>query len=380
MSDQSPSEEREPTLVKVQLPSWRWIFMLLGSIAAVGLASLVFLAFFRQVKDLLIWVVVALFASFALEPAVDWLAKRGWRRGVATGVILFGLAVFAVVMVALMIPLVVTQLRELIDAAPDILRTISGYTTRWFNVDVSPEALQQQLSSADSELGQFATNVAGNLFGFATSILGTVFKLGRPVGGRIPVRVARGHWSRLARRRHELVFSFLQPRNQTVLPLRVGICEPILYWRCTLSARYTLFRQHYGAAARPTRTRLDPGFGSFARQDAVVAPAVHMPQTGLLSTAGNLVFGGTEEGQFFALDDRTGKEFWHANTGGMIAAAPDQLFEQREDSSYRSPPAARFSRLPWSENPLPAVGPRPLGAVRTASRTRHVRTRLRSRA
>ena len=177
MSDQSPSEEREPTLVKVQLPSWRWIFMLLGSIAAVGLASLVFLAFFRQVRDLLIWVVVALFASFALEPAVDWLAKRGWRRGVATGVILFGLAVFAVVMVALMIPLVVTQLRELIDAAPDILRTISGYTTRWFNVDVSPEALQQQLSSADSELGQFATNVAGNLFGFATSILGTVFKL-----------------------------------------------------------------------------------------------------------------------------------------------------------------------------------------------------------
>ena len=126
MSDQSPSEEREPTLVKVQLPSWRWIFMLLGSIAAVGLASLVFLAFFRQVKDLLIWVVVALFASFALEPAVDWLAKRGWRRGVATGVILFGLAVFAVVMVALMIPLVVTQLRELIDAAPDILRTSAG--------------------------------------------------------------------------------------------------------------------------------------------------------------------------------------------------------------------------------------------------------------
>ena len=74
-----------------------------------GLASLVFLAFFRQVRDLLIWVVVALFASFALEPAVDWLAKRGWRRGVATGVILFGLAVFAVVMVALMIPLVVTS-------------------------------------------------------------------------------------------------------------------------------------------------------------------------------------------------------------------------------------------------------------------------------
>ena len=47
-----------------------------------------------------------------------------------------------------------------------------------------------------------------------------------------------------------------------------------------------------------------------------------MPLTGILSTAGHLVFGGTLEGQFFALDAATGKELWHANTGGMIAAGP----------------------------------------------------------
>ena len=111
------------------------------------LVSLVFLAFFRQIKDLLIWALVALFASFALEPAVAWLAKRGMRRGMATGLILFGLAVLTVAMVALMIPLVVEQLRALIEAAPDILNTISEYTKRWFGVDVSPEALQAQLQS-----------------------------------------------------------------------------------------------------------------------------------------------------------------------------------------------------------------------------------------
>ncbi len=47
-----------------------------------------------------------------------------------------------------------------------------------------------------------------------------------------------------------------------------------------------------------------------------------MPQAGILSTTGNLVFGGTDEGQFFALDARTGKELWRANTGGVIAAGP----------------------------------------------------------
>jgi predicted PurR-regulated permease PerM len=164
-------------VVRVQPPSWRWIVTLLLIVVGVVLAAMAFLALFRAVRDLLIWIVVALFASFALEPAVDWLAKRGWRRGVATGVILFGLAILAVVMVALMIPLVIDQLRQLIEAAPDILRTISESTKRWFNVDVSPEALQEQLRTANSELATFATNIAGNLFGFATSIIGTVFKL-----------------------------------------------------------------------------------------------------------------------------------------------------------------------------------------------------------
>jgi alcohol dehydrogenase (cytochrome c) len=63
---------------------------------------------------------------------------------------------------------------------------------------------------------------------------------------------------------------------------------------------------------------LDPSTGEIRWQ----YPLFSMPQTGLLSTAGNLVFGGTEEGQFFALDAATGKELWRANTGGMIAAAP----------------------------------------------------------
>ena len=173
----SQRDQQEPTLVRVEPPSWRWILTLLAVIAGAVLVSLVFLAFFRQIKDLLIWALVALFASFALEPAVAWLAKRGMRRGMATGLILLGLVALTVAMVALMIPLVVEQLRALIDAAPDILNTISEYTKRWFGVDVSPAALQAQLNSANSELTSFATNIAGNLFGFASSIVGTVFKL-----------------------------------------------------------------------------------------------------------------------------------------------------------------------------------------------------------
>jgi alcohol dehydrogenase (cytochrome c) len=46
------------------------------------------------------------------------------------------------------------------------------------------------------------------------------------------------------------------------------------------------------------------------------------PWAGILSTAGGLVFGGTNEGNFFALDDQTGEALWQFQTGGAIRANP----------------------------------------------------------
>ena len=46
------------------------------------------------------------------------------------------------------------------------------------------------------------------------------------------------------------------------------------------------------------------------------------PWAGVLSTAGSLVFGGTNEGNFFALDDRTGDDLWQFQTGGRVHANP----------------------------------------------------------
>ena len=47
----------------------------------------------------------------------------------------------------------------------------------------------------------------------------------------------------------------------------------------------------------------------------------HMEMSGLISTAGKLVFGGDGE-VFFALDAETGAELWRFAAGGMISAAP----------------------------------------------------------
>jgi len=46
------------------------------------------------------------------------------------------------------------------------------------------------------------------------------------------------------------------------------------------------------------------------------------PWAGVMATAGGLVFGGTNEGNFFALDDETGEPLWQFQTGGAIRANP----------------------------------------------------------
>jgi alcohol dehydrogenase (cytochrome c) len=46
------------------------------------------------------------------------------------------------------------------------------------------------------------------------------------------------------------------------------------------------------------------------------------PWAGVMATAGGLVFGGSNEGNFFAVDARSGRPLWQFQTGGAIRAGP----------------------------------------------------------
>ncbi|MBK6504077.1 MAG: AI-2E family transporter [Candidatus Microthrix sp.] len=65
-----------------------WIYTALTVASLVLLRVTIYL-----LRDLLLMLMVALFLSFAMEPAVNWLADRGWRRGAATGLVFCGGAV-----------------------------------------------------------------------------------------------------------------------------------------------------------------------------------------------------------------------------------------------------------------------------------------------
>jgi len=101
---------------------------------------------------------------------------------------------------------------------------------------------------------------------------------------------------------------------------------------------YTPGQQYVGAfptmampalSVRPVNQRIpEEGYGAIQAIDPQTGDIVwrhemaDVTDSGVLSTATNLVFAGGREGFFYALDARTGEELWRQNLGGQVASGP----------------------------------------------------------
>ena len=157
----------------IKLSGRRLFFVLIG--AALTVMGLLWLI--GELASFLTTIGMALFLSFALEPAVDWFAKRGWRRGLATGLILLLLVLVGIVLIALIVPAVVSGFRQLFTSAPSLVDRLAGWL-RPLGVDLSTANLIQELQNNADRVISAAKDIAGVfLLGLASSILGTLFRL-----------------------------------------------------------------------------------------------------------------------------------------------------------------------------------------------------------
>jgi len=167
-------QESPPEVITTEMPAWvpKAILLFLGGVVAIMAGDWLL----TRLSDLILMVVVALFLSFALEPAVDWLARRGWRRGSATGLVLALLFVAAVLFLGAIGKLVVDQLTQFIDQAPSRADSIERWVNATFGTSLSTDKMNEEFARPDGPIRNFATGLAGNVLDFSLSALGVIFE------------------------------------------------------------------------------------------------------------------------------------------------------------------------------------------------------------
>jgi len=120
-------------------------------------------------------IVISLFLSFAIEPAVDYLAKRGWRRGAATGLAFVVLFVAIAGLIALLIPAVVSGTRQLISSLPDLVDNLARYL-RPLGIQLDQAHIEDQIRKYGSQLLAGAGSLLGGVVKVATGIVGGIFQ------------------------------------------------------------------------------------------------------------------------------------------------------------------------------------------------------------
>lgn len=151
---------------------------------AVGVAGGLLLAELLQgvvvrLYDLLVTVVVSLFISFALEPAVQWLDDRGIRRGGGTALVFLASFMIIAGFLAAMAPLVIGQATTLIEQGPRMLGNLAEQARTLPAAVGEPLSmwLEEQQTELPRRLPELAPRIAGGALGFGQTLLGTVLQM-----------------------------------------------------------------------------------------------------------------------------------------------------------------------------------------------------------
>ena len=164
----------EPWLPPEHLPRWVWkavaIFWL-GYILSIVTRSV-----WSSLSALFLLLLVSLFLSLAIEPGVNRLASRGWRRGTATAVILVGVFVGFIVFVAAIGTLVGQQIATLLgDSEKYVSRTVNFINGK-FDTHINATQVINSINDPNGAVQRFIRSQQGKVVDLSVAALGVLVK------------------------------------------------------------------------------------------------------------------------------------------------------------------------------------------------------------
>jgi predicted PurR-regulated permease PerM len=132
---------------------------------------------FGKSKDFLFMLLLAWLLGIAITPLVEILTKRGLKRGLSTMLVLLGLVALVVAFIASFGQLLASQLASLIIQIPSLVEGFVNWLNTSFNLGIDATSIENSLNFSDSQIANFAQDIAGGLLGVVTSVFGFIFNI-----------------------------------------------------------------------------------------------------------------------------------------------------------------------------------------------------------
>jgi len=127
-----------------------------------------------RLDGLVLLIVVSLFLALAIEPGANRLTRRGWRRGRATAVILFGVLLAIGGFVGAMGTLVGTQIADLLQNSEEyIVDTVDGINDT-FGTSLDPQEVVDEFNRDDGPVQRFIDSQQDNVVSLSLQALNGV--------------------------------------------------------------------------------------------------------------------------------------------------------------------------------------------------------------
>jgi len=132
---------------------------------------------FSKSRDFLFLLLLAWLLGIAISPVVDILTKRGLKRGLSTFLVLLALMGLIFAFIASFGQLLGSQLASLITQIPTLIEGFVGWLNTSFNLKLDASSIEQSLNISNSQITNFAQDIAGGIFGVVSSIFTFIFNI-----------------------------------------------------------------------------------------------------------------------------------------------------------------------------------------------------------
>jgi predicted PurR-regulated permease PerM len=133
----------------------RWVVPAILLFWAGSLASGVLIHMWNRLDGLLLLLLISLFLALAIEPGVNRLSRRGWRRGRATALILFGVMLAAGVFVGAIGTLVGQQVADLLGNSETYIRDTVDTINDNFGTELNADEVVAEFNDDDGPVQEF---------------------------------------------------------------------------------------------------------------------------------------------------------------------------------------------------------------------------------